>query len=191
MLEAGPSEARGRILLAVAAEHLAHVLAGMPEQARDEAWLQEQGAVFVTLRKEGALRGCVGTLQASRPLIEDVRYNTSGAALRDPRFPPVVAAELPEIELEISLLSAPEPVACSSEAEAMAGLRPGRDGVVIAYGRHRATFLPQVWESLPDPPQLFARLKRKAGLPTDFWHPDVEVWRYTVRKWSQADMASS
>ena len=152
-----------------------------PEEGVEPAWLAP-GAAFVTLTRGGVLRGCIGSLEAHRPLLEDVRANACAAAFRDPRFPPLTLAELPEIEVEVSILSPPRPLAVASEAEAWERLRPHQDGVVLSFGRHRATFLPQVWESLPEPRVFLAHLKQKAGLPPGFWHPDVRLETYSVEK---------
>jgi AmmeMemoRadiSam system protein A len=148
-------------------------------------WLREPGASFVTLTRDGALRGCIGSLEAQRPLLDDVRANAVAAALHDPRFPPLSAAELPHTRIEVSLLSVPEDLDISSEADAAARLRPGIDGVILRYGQARGTFLPQVWESLPRPEDFLAQLRRKAGLPADFWDDGIRLARYTVEKWKE------
>lgn len=144
------------------------------------------GAVFVTLMLDGALRGCIGSLEAHRPLREDLRANALAAAFRDPRFPPLSIAEFARVRVEVSELSPPETLAVASEAEAWAAVAPGIHGVVLEWRRHRSTFLPQVWAQLPTAREFFAALKRKAGLPADFWAPDLRVARYTVRKWVEA-----
>lgn len=138
------------------------------------------GASFVTLNLNGELRGCIGSLQAHRPLAEDVVENAFNAAFKDPRFPPVTTRELAQLEIHISVLSPTEPVTCSSEDDLLRQLRPGIDGLVLTSGHHRGTFLPQVWESLPDPAEFLSHLKRKAGLPAFFWSPSIKVERYTV-----------
>ena len=131
------------------------------------------------------MRGCIGTLEAHRPLGLDVRENAVAAAFRDPRFMPLTLAEFEEIRVEVSLLSPTEALAVMSEAHALASLRPGIDGVVFEYGHYRSTFLPQVWEQLPDPAEFLAHLKRKAGLAADFWADQVRLSRYTVTKWKE------
>jgi hypothetical protein len=128
------------------------------------------------------LRGCIGSLEAHRPLCEDIAGNAVAAALYDRRFLPVTHIELDSIDVEVSILTASEPLLCADEDDAMAKLRPGIDGVILEYGRQRATFLPQVWDSLPEAPFFLRELKRKAGLPADFWHPEVRVRRYGVEK---------
>jgi len=180
---------QGRLLVRIARESLAEALSirqGQeqgPRTAHDEPWLQQPGATFVTLMKDGELRGCVGSIQAHRPLIEDLRHNARAAAFSDPRFPPVQPAEFSLLEVEVSLLSPPEPFPVTSEEDALARLRPGVDGVVLEHGTARSTFLPQVWEQLPDPRQFLAYLKQKAGLQANFWSPEVRLHRYTVTKY--------
>lgn len=148
-------------------------------------WLHEQRACFVTLTLDGQLRGCIGTLEAHRPLIEDLRANAIAAASHDPRFPALSADEFEQISIEVSLLSAATELSFTDEADAMARIRPGIDGVIFEYDGHRSTFLPQVWEQLPDPVQFIAHLKMKAGLPSDFWHPDLRLSTYRVDKFSE------
>ena len=149
--------------------------------------LQKPGACFVTLTLNGQLRGCIGSLEAHRALGEDLRSNALAAALRDPRFPPLTAAELPVICIEVSLLGEPQPLTFMGEADALAKLRPGIDGVILTAGGRRATFLPQVWEQLPDPAEFIGRLKQKAGLPANYWGPDVRLATYPVQAIHEAD----
>ena len=106
------------------------------------------------------------------------------AATRDPRFPPVSAEELPRLQLEVSVLTPREPLPVASESDALAKLRPGVDGIALEYNGASATFLPQVWESLPEPEAFLDALRRKAGLPARFWHPDMRLSRYTVEKYA-------
>lgn len=182
---------RGPILLALARTAIAQAV-GAPfastDRTRDEAsaWLNEPGACFVTLTQAGQLRGCIGSLQARRALRDDVCANAVAAALRDTRFPPLSAAELPRTRVEVSLLSPMQPLPFDSEAQALAQLRPHVDGVVLEYAGHHATFLPQVWEQLPAPQDFMAQLKRKAGLPAHFWSDDLRLFRYTVDKWQES-----
>ena len=161
-----------------------------PGAAADAAWLDAPGASFVTLTSGrapgGALRGCIGSLEARRPLREDVEANAVAAALHDPRFAPLSARELDDTVVEVSVLSAPAALPVADEAELLARLRPGVDGVVLSACGRRATFLPQVWEQLPDPADFLARLRRKAGLPADYWGRDVVVETYTVTAWQEA-----
>ncbi|MDP2132451.1 MAG: AmmeMemoRadiSam system protein B [Sulfuritalea sp.] len=148
--------------------------------------LGQPGATFVTLTQNGALRGCIGSLQAHRPLDQDVCANAVAAAFRDPRFPPLTLAELPRTRVEVSLLTAPQPMAFSDEADALRQLRPNVDGIIFIAGQRRSTFLPQVWEQLPDPGQFIAHLKQKAGLPAAYWSSEVQLQRYEVQKWKEA-----
>lgn len=181
------SAERGKVLLPIARAAITHAL-GVPHAADESAaWLAEHGACFVTLTKHGALRGCIGTLQAHRPLLADVKSNAVAAALYDPRFEPLGASELDVTEVEISLLSSTQPMEFRDEADALAQLRPGIDGVIFHYGSYRSTFLPQVWEQLPHPEHFMAQLKRKAGLPGHFWAEEVKLSRYSVTKWRESD----
>jgi len=158
------------------------------ETAEDLPWLQEEGASFVTLTQNQKLRGCIGTLEAHRPLLIDVKANAQAAAFHDPRFSPLSAAELDYTEIEISLLSAMQAMAFSGERDALAQLQPGIDGIVFEFGRYRSTFLPQVWEQLPDADVFMAHLKHKAGLRPEFWDDEVKLFRYTVSKWKEKDI---
>ena len=177
--------AEGELLLA----HARHAInkhfgmAGTPPSA--PAWMKNPGACFITLKKQGELRGCIGTLEAHRALEEDLRSNALAACLRDPRFPPVAPDELVALRIEVSLLSGAQEMPFSGEDDAIAQLRPGIDGVILRHRDRRATFLPQVWENLAQPRDFIAQLKRKAGLPTNFWDAEIELARYTVRKWSE------
>ena len=148
--------------------------------------LAQLGASFVTLTQNSQLRGCIGSLEAYRPLATDVAENAVAAAFRDPRFPPLTREELDRTRVEVSLLEPSEPLAFTDEADAIARLRPGVDGVILAHGSRRATFLPQVWESLPDPQRFMAQLKLKAGLPASFWDEEITLARYGVQKWKEA-----
>jgi len=175
----------GQALLVRARNAIAARL-GLPVQAEpDHPALQEPGATFVTLSKVGQLRGCIGSLEAHRSLDRDVRANAIAAAFDDPRFAPVQAAEWPQLDVEVSLLSAATPIAFHDEADALRQLRPGIDGVIFECNGRRSTFLPQVWESLPEPSEFLSQLKRKAGLPGDFWAQGVKLYRYEVRKWKE------
>lgn len=176
----------GAILLPIARGAIASALES-PVAAADEsaAWLQQPGACFVTLTQESQLRGCIGTLVPHRPLLEDLKANARAAALRDPRFLPLTAGELNLIAIEVSLLSTMQGLAFSCEAEVLTQLQPGIDGVMLEYGHYRSTFLPQVWEQLPHATEFLAQLKRKAGLPPDFWAQEIRISRYTVQKWRE------
>lgn len=179
---------QGHILPPIARAAIARTL-GLPGDADESApWLAGHGASFVTLTQHGQLRGCIGSLQAHRPLLLDVKYNAVAAALCDPRFAPLRASELDITEIEVSLLSAAQPLMFTDESDALSQLRPGVDGLIFEYGSFRSTFLPQVWEQLPQPRQFLAHLKRKAGLPDAFWAADVRLVRYSVEKWRESDL---
>ena len=135
-------------------------------------------ASFVTLERGGDLRGCIGVLEPFRPLVEDVAQNAFAAAFEDPRFPPLRAAEYPELTLKISVLTPAEPLVFGSEADLLDQIRPGVDGLILRDGGHRGTFLPSVWEQLPHPRDFLAHLKRKAGLPMGYWSDRLQVLRY-------------
>jgi uncharacterized protein len=140
--------------------------------------LQAVRASFVTLNIDTQLRGCIGRLEASRPLVEDVAENAFSAAFHDPRFQPIVTGELKHLKISLSILTPAEPLDFSSEQSLLAQLQPGVDGLIFKLGNRRGTFLPSVWESLPDPKQFLAHLKQKAGFAPDFWSDDVECFRY-------------
>jgi hypothetical protein len=140
--------------------------------------LRREQASFVTITIQGRLRGCCGTLEARQPLATDVWRNAQASAFRDPRFDPLQAWEWTRADLEVSVLSPLERVSVSSEFELLRQLRPGVDGLVLAWRGMRATFLPKVWEQLRDPREFLQHLKQKAGWQADFWAADVEVWRY-------------
>jgi AmmeMemoRadiSam system protein A len=185
MIDTQVDEQVGAILLPIARAAIARELGRPASAAEDAEWLHKPGACFVTLKQGESLRGCIGSLKAHRPLIEDLKANARGAAFRDPRFPPLGADELDRTALEVSLLSDLHPLAFADEQDVLAQLRPGVDGVFFEYGYHHSTYLPQVWEDLPDPAEFMATLKQKAGLPPDFWDGDVKLARYTVSKWSE------
>jgi AmmeMemoRadiSam system protein A len=148
-----------------------------------QTWLSTPAATFVTLTIGEELRGCIGTLEVHRPLARDVRENAVAAAFDDPRFPPLSAREFPRLCIEVSILSQPEPLHFQSEDDALCQLVPGRDGLVLSLAGRRATFLPQVWEDLPDPYDFLAHLKAKAGLPSALRDPAMRLDRYTVKRW--------
>ena len=178
------TEGRGAVLLAIARGSIERGADAGAGVARGHPWLLEPGASFVTLKLEGELRGCIGSIDPRRPLGEDVARNAHAAAYRDPRFPPVSEGEVALLAVEVSVLSPREPLRVLTEGEALERLRPGVDGVALEYGDASATFLPQVWESLPHPGAFLEALRRKAGLPARFWHPDVRLSRYTVEKFA-------
>lgn len=180
-----PHEA-DRLITGLARNAIAAHLGLTDKQAvPQDAWLHDLRACFVTLHLRGALRGCIGSLAAHRPLGADVAANAVAAGFHDPRFPPLSAAEFRDIDIEVSVLSPPERIFPADEAALMQLLRPGVDGVILEYGPHRSTFLPQVWEQLPEPALFLAHLKQKAGLPADFWSPEMRVSRYTVQAYHE------
>jgi len=183
--------ARGEALLALARTAIAEAL-GLERDAPSpdadppaEPWLEAVGAAFVTLTQGGDLRGCIGTVEPYRSLAADVRANAVAAALDDPRFPALTPEEFLRVHLSVSVLSPLAPVPCASEAEAAGALRPGVDGVVLEVAGRRATFLPQVWDQLPDPRGFLRGLRRKAGLKEDHWDGDTRLYRYTVEKYGE------
>ncbi len=179
-------ELAGRTLLAIARSAIDSQLSqnGLVEPQKHH-WLEQAGASFVTLTKDGALRGCIGSLEAAQPLGRDVAQNAVGAAFRDPRFSPLTRDEWPEVSVEVSLLSAPKPLRFADEAELLAQIRPGEDGLILEHQGRRATFLPQVWESLPDKERFLAELVRKAGLPADTRLARCRLQRYRAAKWKE------
>lgn len=196
MLESRPEDSEavttlGNLLLPIARNVIASALGQQGQQMEsvsplvDATRLNQPGASFVTLTQKGTLRGCMGTLEAHRTLLADIKANALAAAFRDPRFAPLQVAELEFTQIEVSLLSAIQPVAFASEREAREVLRPGIDGVVLEYRHYRSTFLPQVWEQLPTPELFLAHLKNKAGLPADFWAEEIRLSIYGVSKWKE------
>ena len=177
----------GNVLLPLARAAIATQLGLSHAASEDLPWLKTSGACFITLMLASRLRGCIGTLRAHRALVEDVKANAVAAAFRDPRFPPLAAGEFSSMAVEVSVLSALEPLRFADEPDALRQLRAGVDGVVFEYGHHTGTFLPQVWEEFREPSDFLAHLKYKAGLPPDFWDPEVRLLRYTVHKWRETD----
>ena len=144
--------------------------------------LGERRATFVTLESDRRLRGCIGSLEATRPLARDVAHNAHASAFADPRFPPVEANEIEGLQIKISVLSPSVPMQVSSEADLVARLRPGIDGLVIEDDEKRATFLPSVWEKIPEPARFVRALTEKAGWPAGHWSETVKAWRYTTEE---------
>ena len=152
-----------------------------------ENWLEEKGACFITLMQNGKLRGCVGTLEVYRSLIEDVKANAQAAAFNDRRFSRLCTGELARTQIEISLLSSMQVINFDNEQSLLNQLQAGVDGVVFEYAKQRSTFLPQVWQQLPSKKSFISQLKQKAGLPSDFWADDIKISRYNVHKWKDSD----
>jgi len=160
---------------------------GIPPQPEPaHAALCAPGATFVTLTRQDQLRGCIGSLEAWRPLDEDVRANAKAAAFRDPRFASLSRDEFAKTRVEVSLLTPAVPMPVVDAADALRQLRPGLDGLIFECHGRRGTFLPQVWESLPNPRDFLSHLKQKAGFSADFWSPDIHLYRYAVQKWKEA-----
>ena len=175
-----------RHLLGIAARSIRHGLehgkACPIDLDRLPAALHELRASFVTLEADGRLRGCIGSLEATRPLAADVAHNAHGAAFADPRFPPVTEDEIEGLRIKVSVLSPAVPMQAESEADLVAGLRPGVDGLVIRDGDKRATFLPSVWQGIPEPERFVRALAKKAGWPAGHWSDTVRAWRYTTEE---------
>lgn len=190
-LAALPADA-GDVLLPAARAAIVRAL-GLPAQplAAPPAWALERGASYVTLTRDGRLRGCTGSLVAWRPLLEDVEVNAVNTALRDRRFWPMTPDEVPLVVIEVSILSVPRPLPVSSLAEAYAALRPGVDGVIVEAGAwNRATFLPKMWDAMPSPEELLEHLWLKAGVAPGVWHEGTRLQTYTARVWREAPESS-
>ncbi len=193
--EQGPSkqlcERHGKTLIEAAKASISHGLEHrrplpitVPEFPLE---LRNNGACFVTLKIEKRLRGCVGSPQAWRPLIQDTTDNAFRAAFADSRFEPLTAEEWPSVRLSISVLTPPVPIPCATEEELVRALRPNVDGVILADDNRRGLFLPAVWEQLSNPLEFIRQLKRKAGLPPDHWTPNTRAFRFTALSISQSD----
>jgi len=159
-----------------------------PPRPAGGAWLAQPGCTFVTLTQAGRLRGCIGSLAPRLSLGADVVSNAQSAAFSDPRFKPMTASDWAATQTEVSLLSAAKPIQFADEEDLLGQIVPGEDGLILEVPGHRGTFLPQVWESLPDKRQFLAQLKLKAGLPADFRTGRCRVLRYRVIKWKQSDL---
>ena len=179
----------GRALLTIARSAIGTHFGFSSAADASHAALAQPAATFVTLRRMGELRGCIGSLEPIRPLGVDVRENALAAAFRDPRFAPLDVSEFDATSVEVSLLSASVRLDVADEEDLVARLCPGADGVILEFGGRRATFLPQVWESNPDPRGFLAALKRKAGLSEAFWSRRINVSRYRVSKWAEREFA--
>ncbi|MFO0574820.1 MAG: AmmeMemoRadiSam system protein A [Polyangia bacterium] len=175
----------GEILLRIARAAIAEEF-GEPRPVRPAgAWLDEPGAVFVTLHEHGELRGCIGTLRPRASLYDAVVEAARSAAFRDPRFPGLQPYELPLIHIEISLLSPIEELPVDSEDELLAKMRVGKDGLILSHGGRLGVFIPEMWKQLPEPDDFLYHLKRKAGLPTDRWLPGTRVERFTAELFAE------
>lgn len=180
-----------KFLLQLARETMENAVNGKPKPQREPDSIPEscrqKGASFVTVTIEGELRGCIGTLEAYKPLFTDVQDHAVQAALEDYRFPPVSSEELPLISIEVSRLTTPVPLHYDSPADLATLLKPHIDGVILKDGYRRATFLPQVWEQLPEPGMFLAHLCQKMGTSPDLWrHKVLEVSIYHVEEFSES-----
>ena len=187
---AATDDGAGSLLLRLARASIEHGLVferPLPvDYAELPAALADTAATFTTLRFRGQLRGCCGTLEAVRPLAGDVAHSAFRAAFRDVRFEPLGKHELEAVRLEVSVLSPLEPVPFSGEADLLRRLTPGVDGLVIIAEGRRATFLPKVWEMLPDPRQFLRALKSKCGLPEKYWSERLEFQRYRTTSYTES-----
>jgi AmmeMemoRadiSam system protein A len=178
-----------RTLLKLARQSIEHGLSEGRAIAVDAdsypADLKAQRAAFVTLETHGTLRGCIGHLEAIQPLVRDVAENAFAAAFRDPRFPPLRPSELPLLAIEISVLSTPRSLPFATEEELLALIEPGIDGLILEEGSARGTFLPTVWDSLPEPRDFLRHLKTKAGLSPDYWSSDIRIKRYRTESFAE------
>lgn len=176
---------RGQLLTALARAAIAAEFGVSWPALPHPAWLDAPAASFVTLTLHGALRGCIGTLEAQRTLYNDVIHNARAAAFGDPRFPPLAVGELPAVRIEVSVLTTPQQLRFTDETDALRQLRPGIDGVIFEYGPYRSTFLPQVWEQLPEPIEFIMHLKQKAGLSAGFWNDGIRLSIYQAEKFKE------
>lgn len=180
----------GNFLLQLARKNIAHQIANsppwLPDREQVDKRLLERQACFVTLADQGQLRGCIGSLEPMEALLDNVARNARAAANADPRFPPVTATELDYLQIEISVLAPPSPVFFNDEQTLLTALRPYVDGIILhTPNGGRATFLPSVWEQLPDPKVFLRHLKEKAGLPADYWHKSIRIERYQVQHFEE------
>jgi AmmeMemoRadiSam system protein A len=182
----------GPVLLSTAAASIDHGLdTGAPLTVTAEDYpepLRSLTATFITLECDGRLRGCVGSAEAHRPLIEDVAANAFAAAFRDGRFPPLFAHERAGLGVSVSLLSPPQPLDFADDDDLLLQLRPGTDGLILECGRRRALFLPQVWTLLPTPEAFLAQLKRKARIEDDTDPAEIHAWRFRATSLSSASL---
>lgn len=161
---------------------------GLPLPPSSDSLPTDEGASFVSLYTGSRLHGCVGSLEPYRPLQEDITGNACLAAFNDPRSAPLSFDQWSQLRISIAVLSAQQPVVVAHERELLKQLRPRLDGLVLYWQQIRATFLPAVWSQLPEPEQFLRQLKRKAGLPADFWTPELHFTRYTAVTFSDPDV---
>ncbi len=171
-----------QLLLEIARQSILHGLStghSLPVKTTDfPDQLREKRASFVTLKKKGQLRGCIGMLEAIRPVVEDVTENAFSAAFRDSRFDPVTVGEMDDLSIHLSILTTPQPIDFTTEQDLLGKIRPHVDGLILAQGIYKSTFLPAVWESLPDPKSFLDNLKLKAGLEKNHWSDQIKVYCY-------------
>ena len=176
------SDEEQRLCLKLARQSILHGLQqGSALQVRTADYsndLQQQAACFVTLHKDGQLRGCIGALEAYQPLINDIVEHAFSAAFQDPRFPALKEDEYKKLEIDISVLGKPVPMRFDSEEDLLQQIRPNVDGLILEFGYNRGTFLPSVWEQLPDKKEFLNHLKMKAGLPMHWWDNGAKISRY-------------
>lgn len=180
-----PDVARNDLIRAAVAtiQRAAHNMA--PPEVRTETFhpsIQAHRGAFVTLNRNGRLRGCIGSLVGYQPLVQDVVVNAHKSSVADPRFPKLTSEELDNLEIEISVLSPQTPMLVADKADLFRQLRPTIDGLVLTDNNHRALFLPSVWEQIPDPEQFLGHLLVKAGLAAHHWSPTLRFFRFTVEK---------
>jgi AmmeMemoRadiSam system protein A len=190
---AGLAAAQRTTLLEVARLSIEHgLLSGRPLSVTPSEYHRDLKAVrasFVTLQRQGQLRGCIGHLEAVQPLVVDVAENAFAAAFRDPRFAPLGAEEWPEVDIHLSILTPPEALHFRDEADLLGQIQPGEDGLILQDGPNRGTFLPSVWDSLPDAHDFLTHLKLKAGLAANHWSGRVEVYRYHTESFGDTELA--
>jgi AmmeMemoRadiSam system protein A len=189
-MDEGLTPEEQHLLLKLARQALEDAVCNEPSKVLDleslPPNLRKEGTTFVTLTRDGQLRGCIGGLEPYLPLAEDVRTHAVAAAFEDFRFPPLRPEELPEIKIEISRLTMPRVMDYDCQEDLLLRLRPGIDGVVLRDGRRQATFLPQVWEKIRDPELFLDQLCLKMGSPPNLWRLQrVQVFTYEVEKFEE------
>ncbi len=187
----GLLERHGDVLLRVAARSIDRGLGShgpLPIDVQAYApELRTSRAAFVTLKRGGRLRGCIGSTRARRPLVQDVAINARAAAFRDRRFKPLTPEDSRDLAISLSVLAPPQPMTVATEDDLLTQLRPGVDGLILRHGAARAVFLPVVWLSIPEPRDFFRQLKNKAGLAPDAWSPGFRLARFTTEETGMSD----
>jgi uncharacterized protein len=181
-----PRELDGELLLAIARAAVAAQLGHDPAPPPDRPWLRKLAATFVTINHhDDQLHGCIGSVEPHRALLDDLRHNAVMAAFHDPRTRALRIDEFEGVRFSVSVLGPRSPLECCDEADARQKLRPHVDGLILSYAGYRGLFLPQVWDSLPEPGAFLDNLKRKAGLPSQFWNPELCLERFEVTKFAE------